>query len=95
MRTARLPIAQRARNPTLRDREILTLLAEGHTQKEAAGILAAKPRTVTSAVERIRARYTAPTLAALVALAIRLEWIALAIECTGPKDTTDTTAQNH
>jgi DNA-binding CsgD family transcriptional regulator len=95
MRTARLTVFQSPRNPTLRDREILTLLAEGHTQKEAAGILAAKTRTITSAVERMRARYTVPTLTALVALAIRLEWIALAIECTGPKDTTDTTAQNH
>jgi len=87
MRPAHLPIPQQPRNPTPRDREILPLLAEAHTQKDTARILAAKPRTITAAVERMRDRYTAATNTALVALAIRLEWIALRIEC---EDTVDT-----
>jgi DNA-binding CsgD family transcriptional regulator len=70
MRPARIPIAQHSRNPSPRDREILTLLAEGHTQKDAARILAAKPRTITAAVERMRDRYSAPTDTALAALAV-------------------------
>src|SRR4051794_13267086 len=80
MRPARLPIAQQPRNPTPRDREILTLLAEGHTQKAAAHILQLKPRTIAAAVDRMRDRYTAPTLAALVVLALRLQWIEIAID---------------
>jgi DNA-binding CsgD family transcriptional regulator len=88
MRPARIPIAQHSRNPSPRDREILTLLAEGHTQKDTARILEAKPRTITAAVERMRDRYTAPSNEALVALAIRLQWIALEIDCT--QDTVDT-----
>jgi len=88
VRSARLTVYQRPRNPTERERTILLLLVEGHTQKQAAGHLGLKPRAVTSAIERMRNRYTAPNNEALVALAIRLQWIALQIECEDSKDTT-------
>jgi DNA-binding NarL/FixJ family response regulator len=39
MRPARLSIYQSPRNPTPREREILTLIAEGRTQKQAARTL--------------------------------------------------------
>ena len=42
MKPARLLVFQAPRNPTERDREILTLLAEGHTHKQAAGHLGLK-----------------------------------------------------
>jgi DNA-binding CsgD family transcriptional regulator len=80
MKHARLTVHQRPRNPTQRERTILLLLAEGHTQKQAAGHLGLKPRSVTSAIERMRDRYTAPTIAALIALAVHLQWIAVAID---------------
>ena len=89
---ARLLVFQASRNPTARDREILTLLAEGHTHKQAAGHLGLAHRSVTNALGRMRARYTTPTNEALIALAVRLQWINVAIECTDPKDTG---AQNH
>jgi len=84
MKPARLLVFQSPRNPTERDREILTLLAEGHTTTQAAGHLGLETRCITSALERMRHRYTTPTNAALIALAIRLQWIALSIECTDP-----------
>ena len=40
----------------------------------------------------MRDRYTTPTNEALIALAVRLQSITLAIDCTDPKDTN---AQNH
>ena len=82
MKPARLLVFQSPRNPTERDREILTLLAEGHTTSQAAGHLGLEKRCITSALERMRHRYTTPTNEALIALAIRLQWIAVAIECT-------------
>jgi len=92
-RSARLCVYQTPRNPTPRDREILTLIAEGHTQKQAAGHLGLKPRSVTRALEDMRGRYTAPTNEALIALAMRLQWIDLAIEIgqvqTPPPDSAD------
>lgn len=81
MRPARLAVYQSPRNPTPRERRILTLLAEGHTQKQAAGHLGLAPRYVTNSVANMRTRYTAPTNEALVALAVRLQWITLAIDC--------------
>lgn len=39
MRTAHLTVYQHPRNPTKRERQILALLAEGHSQKEAAAHL--------------------------------------------------------
>jgi DNA-binding CsgD family transcriptional regulator len=79
-RPARLRVYQQPRNPTHRDRRILTLLAEGYSQKQAANQLRAKPRSITSALARMRDRYTAPSNEALVALAIRLQWIEIAVE---------------
>jgi len=81
MRPARLAVYQSPRNPNPRERRILTLLAEGHTQKEAAQRLGIRSRAVTSSVSLMRTRYAAPTNEALVALAVRLQWITIAIEC--------------
>ena len=80
MRPARLLVFQSPRNPTTRERRILTLLAEGHTQKQAAGHLGLRPRSVTNALGHMRDRYTAPTNEALIALAMRLQWIEIGIE---------------
>lgn len=82
MRPARLIVYQTPRNPTPRERRILTLLGEGHTQKKAAQCLGLAHHSVTNAVGNMRDRYTAPTNEALTALAVRLQWIAVAIDCT-------------
>jgi DNA-binding CsgD family transcriptional regulator len=76
-RPARLVVYQKPRNPSERQRGILTLLAEGLTQRQAAAHLGLKPRCVTSTLANMRARYTATTNEALVALAIRLQWIEI------------------
>ena len=81
MNHARLIVYQRPRNPTERERTILTLVAEGHTHKQAAGHLGLAHRSVTNALGRMRDRYTTPTNEALIALAVRLQWIAVTIEC--------------
>jgi DNA-binding CsgD family transcriptional regulator len=64
-----------------RESGILTLLAEGLTQKQAAAHLGLHTRTVTNTLGHMRERYRAPTNEALVARAVRLEWISLAISC--------------
>ncbi len=79
-RPARLVVYQSPRNPTARQRGILTLLAEGLAQKEVAARLGLKLRCVTSALGNMRARYTTTSNEALVALAIRLQWIEIAID---------------
>jgi DNA-binding CsgD family transcriptional regulator len=84
MKPARLTVYQSPRNPTERERRILTLLAEGHSQKQAAAHLGVKPRCVTNSLGNMRNRYTAPTHEALIAMAVRLQWISVAIECGGP-----------
>ena len=81
MRPARLAVYQSPRNPNPRERRILTLLAEGHTQKEAAHHLGIRSRAVTNTIATMRSRYTAPTNEALIALAVRLQWITLSINC--------------
>jgi len=73
-------ICQSPRNPSGRQRGILTLLAEGLTQRQAAAHLGLKPRCVTSALAYMRERYTTTTNEALIALAIRLQWIEIAID---------------
>lgn len=85
-RPARLPIAQRPPNPSPRDRELLTLLVEGHTRKQAAAALHLKPRTIGATLQRMCDRYGAANPLALIAAAVRLEWIALEIDV----DTNDT-----
>lgn len=84
MRPARLAVYQSPRNPTPRERRILTLLAEGHTQKETANRLGIRSRAVTTSVALMRSRYSAATSEALIALAVRLQWISLAIDCLPP-----------
>jgi hypothetical protein len=68
-------------------REILTLLAEGDTHKQAAGQLGLAHRSVTHALAHMREGYTMPTNEALIALAVPLQWIDVVIECPDPKDT--------
>src|SRR3954469_7620480 len=80
MKNARLIVYQRPRNPTERERRILALLAGGLTQKQAAGHLGVTPRAITACVEKMRDRYTAPTNEALIALAVRLQWIEIAVD---------------
>jgi DNA-binding CsgD family transcriptional regulator len=84
MRPARLIVYQKPRNPTERERRILTLLAEGYRQKEAAGHLGIKPRALANALEHMRNRYAAPTNESLIAVAVRLQWITLSIHCSEP-----------
>lgn len=91
MKHARLIVYQEPRNPTERERTILTLAAEGHTHKQAAGHLGLAHRSVTNALGRTRDRYTTPTNEALIALAVHLQWIALTRDCNDSKDT----ARNH
>lgn len=81
MRSARLTVYQAPRNPSPRERRILTLLAEGHTQRELARHLGFAHHSVSNALGRMRTRYAAPTNEALIALAVRLQWITLLIEC--------------
>ena len=82
MKHARLIVYQGPRNPTERERTILTLVAEGHTHKQAAGHLGLAHRSVTNALGRMRDRYNLPTNEALIVAAVKLEWIPLAIDTT-------------
>jgi hypothetical protein len=52
----------------------------GASQRQAAAHLGVKPRCVTSALANRRERYTAASNEALIALAIRLQWIEIAID---------------
>lgn len=81
MEPAGVLVFQGPRNPTERERTILTLVAEGHTHKQAARHLGLAHRSVTNALGRMRDRYTKPTNEALIALASRLQWITLAVDC--------------
>jgi len=67
------------RNPSPRERDILTLLAHGATMTQAATALGIAPSNVRNRVDMMRNRY-APTTASLVALAIRLEWIEFRVD---------------
>ena len=80
MRPARLPIHQRPPNPSPEEREILASVAEGWTPQDTARHLATSPRTITAALHRMRDRYNLPTNEALIAAAVKLEWIPLAID---------------
>lgn len=81
MKSAHLTIYQAPRNPTPAERQILTLIAEGHTRKQAAAHLRITHRSLLHKIESMRNRYTAPTTEALIAIAVRLQWITLAIDC--------------
>jgi DNA-binding NarL/FixJ family response regulator len=78
---AHLVVFQHPRNPTEHDRAILELIAAGHSHTSAAAELHTRPRNITQALAKMRARYTAATNEALIAIAVRLQWIALAIDC--------------
>ena len=67
------------RNRTECDREIVTLLAQGHSHNQAAEHRSPRSRTITRALEEMRHRYTTPSYEALMALATRLRWIDLTI----------------
>jgi DNA-binding CsgD family transcriptional regulator len=67
-----------------RERRIFALLAEGHTQKQTAGHLGLKLRSISAALGNMRNRYTAPTNESLIAIAVCLEWITIAVDCCDP-----------
>ncbi len=67
-----------ARNPTAQERSILAALASGASRQDAAMLTGLTPRAVAAILERLRDRY-APTLPALIALAVKLEWIPVPI----------------
>ena len=56
---------------TARQREVLQLLAEGHSMKEVATILRVSPRTVAFHKYRIMERLDIKTTAELIQFAIR------------------------
>jgi len=70
---------QQERNPTQRERLILTLMIEGHSTAEIAGLLGTTPHVIRNQVQHLRDRFAA-TNEALIAMAVRLEWIACPIE---------------
>jgi hypothetical protein len=79
-----LTVTQDGRNPTTKERQILQLLAAGNTRAEAAHHAGMKLRAVTALLEGMRDRY-APTLPALMALAVKLQWIEIPIAISDPK----------
>ena len=86
MRRTRLTVYQAPRNPSSRERRIVTLLAEGRSRHELARYLDLAYHSVSNALSRMRLRYTAPTNEALVAIAVRLQWISLAIELAATRE---------
>ena len=54
-----------------RERQILKLVAEGHTSKEIAGIVGVKPSSVYTYRSRIMSKLESRNVAELVRLAIR------------------------
>jgi DNA-binding CsgD family transcriptional regulator len=63
--------AQSAIDLTSREREVLTLIAEGRTDREIAALQGSSPRTVAGHVGQILAKLGAPTRAAAAATAVR------------------------
>lgn len=61
--------------PTPRERDVLRLLAEGLTNHEIAAALGVKERTVRAHVENLRGKLGAPTRAAIVARAFRMNLV--------------------
>jgi DNA-binding CsgD family transcriptional regulator len=56
---------------TLREREVLRLVAEGRSDKEIAAALSISPRTVGRHLENLRAKLGVDSRAAAAALAVR------------------------
>lgn len=67
----------RAAKLSPREREVITLVAAGRTTNEIADDLGLSPLTIKTHVERILAKYGAPTRAAAVARAFRARVIPL------------------
>jgi len=75
-------ITRQPTNPTPEEREILASVAEGWTPHDTARHLDTSTRNITAALHRMRDRYNLPTNEALIAAAVKLEWIPLAIDTT-------------
>ena len=71
--------AMAPRNRTECDREIVTVLAERHSHKQAAGRRGPHTRTISRALEEMRHCYTTPSSEAPHGASTRLQWIDLAI----------------
>jgi hypothetical protein len=71
-------ITQSTPNPSPVERRILRALARGASQREAARDAGIRPRAAALALAEMRDRY-APTTHALIALAVKLEWIELPV----------------
>lgn len=69
-------VASRTGKLTTRQREVLRLLAKGHTMKEAAGLLHLTPRTIAFHKYRIMKKHGLKTNSDLVRFAIREHVIA-------------------
>jgi DNA-binding NarL/FixJ family response regulator len=69
--TSGLQEKKSARQPTLRQREVLQLLAEGCSMKEAARILGVTPRTIAFHKYRIMEQFRLKSNAELIQFAIR------------------------
>lgn len=82
-----LRIGQGPRNPTGRERSILTLLAAGNDQSTIAGIHGVRPGTIRNQLTRMRDMW-APTTPSLIALAIKLGWITVPILVEEPETST-------
>lgn len=73
---ARALRGQAAQGPSLRQREVLQLLAEGRSMKEAADILCVRPRTIAFHKYTMMQRHGFKTGAELVQYAVRLGLVA-------------------
>ncbi len=62
---------------TTRQREVLQLLAEGHTMKQAAALLQVSPRTIAFHKYRIMQDHSLDTNAALFQLAVRARLVSV------------------
>ncbi len=71
-----LTLNQQQPNPTPIQRRVLTAFAHGATREEAAQNAGLTVKAVSAMLERMRNQY-APTMAALIALAVKLEWVTL------------------
>jgi two-component system response regulator DesR len=67
---------QAPRAPTHREQDVLELVATGLTHHEVAGRLAISNRTVDGHIQRMYGRYEVDSCSALLALALRMGWIA-------------------
>jgi len=75
--------ALRERRAQFHSKQVAPLqAAEGRTPPDTARHLDTTPRTITAALHRMRDRYNFPTNEALIAVAVKLEWIPLAIDTT-------------